>query len=260
MQGIEDLWKNPMLRKMYSRTQQCLDVPVLLNVLGASGAALIQRQVTREDLIGEFTFEWLASVNNYNMQVRGQQMIGFFQQAKDPAVQQQLAQENARLSLKYLMRSIWSEGLQLPEPERIIEEIRPVRAIQAELENELFETGRADAVKISPADNDIDHLKVHDVLLQPGKLSPERFAYVIHHMEEHLKGMLAKQMMQQQQAMQTAGGRPGLPMIGGPGGPGGSAPGGGGMNPGRPAQTTSPEDLNRSMGRLPGVSGMGPGA
>lgn len=253
VQGIEDLWLDPMLRKMYSRTQQCLDVPVLLNVEGAAGAAFIQRQVSREDLIGEFSFRWQASTSNYNAQVRGQQMIGFFQQVGQPGIQEALGQENARISLKYLLRQIWSEGLQLPEPERLIEDIQPVRAIEAEMENVLFKTGRADEVQVSPADDDMRHLKTHDPLLRPGAVKQEVYQAVAQHMQEHLTGLIAKQQMQQMQAMGQLGG-PGMQPPGGPGNGGGpQLP----QNPGRQAQTANPEDVNRTAGRLPGMEGMG---
>lgn len=255
VQGLEDLWLDPMLRKMYSRTQQCLDVPVLLNVTGAAGAALIQRQVTRDDLIGEYSFRWQSSVSNYNLQVRGQQMIGFFQQVGQPGIQEALQGENARISLKYLLRTIWSEGLQLPEPERLIEDIQPVRALEAELENVLFKTGRADEVYISPADNDLQHIRAHDHLLKPGVLRPEQLQPVIEHIQSHLTALVTKQAMQ---AMQ---GQAKLAQIAGPGGL--SMPGGGegapdlAQNPGRQAQTGAPEDVGRTMGRLPAMEGQG---
>lgn len=262
IQGLEDLWFNPMLRKMYSRTQQCLDTQIMLNVTGAAGAALIQRQITRDDLIGEYTFRWEASVSNYNMQVRGQQMIGFLQQVSQ-IPPEMLKAENARISLKYLLRQIWGEGLQLPEPERLVEDIQPVRALDAELENGLFMTGRPDAVHVSPADDDIQHMKVHDELLRPGALDKPVQELVMQHMKDHLQGMLAKHMMQQMQAqgqLGAPGGPPGMPPP--PGGPEGGPPQGGpgpAQNPGRQAQTGAPEDIGRTMGRLPGMEGMGAG-
>jgi hypothetical protein len=207
--------------------------------------------VTRDDLIGEFSFRWLASTANYNMQVRGQQMIGFFQQiARMPP--ELLAQENARISLKFLLRSIWSEGLQLPEAERLIEDVQPVRALDAELENQLYLASRADEVRISPADDDMRHLRIHDALLGPASgLRPEVTQQVIQHMQEHMTGMLTKRLMQMQQAQ--GGGRGGL----------GAMPGRGGLlppqNPGRMAQTASPDDLARTMDRQPDLEGAGGG-
>lgn len=260
IQGIEDLWLHPMLRKMYSRNMQCLEVPVLLNVMGAAGAALIQRQVTREDLIGEYSFEWLASTSTYNQQVRGQQMIGFLQTVGNPDLMTALQQENKRVSIANLVTDIYSIGLQLPGVERIIQEIQPVRALDAKLENELYLVGRGDDVTVSPADDDMKHIMEHDALLKPGKLKrPEQFAEVMAHVKAHVEAMMAKQMMQQMQAMQQMGGMGGMPPM--PPGmlppPGGEGQPEGAMNPGRPPQTSSPEDLNRTMDRPPGMEGMG---
>lgn len=252
IQGIEDLWLDPMLKKMHGRIKQCLDRPIMLNIAGAAGAAMIQREVSREDVIGEYTFRWQASITNYNMQVRGQQMIGFFQQVSrlPPEL---LAQENARISMKYLLRAIWSEGLQLPEAERLIEDIQPVRALDAQLENELYEAGRPDEVKLSPADEDLKHIQVHDALLKPGELDDQEiFQKVVEHIQEHLSAMVAKQVMQQMQSQGQLGGPGGMP--GGPPQPSGMQPP---QNPGRMAQTGGQEDLNRTMDRPPGMEGAG---
>jgi hypothetical protein len=256
IQSCEDLWLDPMLRKMYSRTEQCLDMPVLLNIEGARGAALIQRQVTREDLIGEFTFRWQASVSNYNQQVRGQQMIGFFQQISrlPPGL---LEKENARISLKYLLRAIWSEGLQLPESDRLIEDIQPVHALDAALENQLFETGRGDTVQVSPADDDMAHLKTHDALFAPGALPPAYVPGAVAHQRAHLTAIQTKQQMAQMAQMQQ--------MTQAGSGLGGMAPPSNGqagpiqppMNPGRPQRTSTPGDLLRTMDRPPGMTGAG---
>ena len=259
VQGLEDLWLDPMLKKMYSRTQQCLDIPVLLNIEGARGAAMIQRSVTREDLIGEYTFRWQASTSNYNAQVRGQQMIGMLQTLGDPNLQSALQAENKRVSIAWLVESIWREGLQLPSVERLIQDIQPVRAMDVKLENELYFAGRPDQVHVSPADDDVKHLMGHDMLLEPGKLPPEIYQLALEHMQEHVSALMAKQAMQQMQAQQQAmgAGMGAVPGLGGP--PPQPGGGGGAMNPGRPAMTATQGDLGRTMDRLPEMTGMGGG-
>lgn len=266
VQGIEDLWLDPMLKKMHSRTLQCLDVPVLLNITGARGAAMIQRLVTREDLIGEYTFRWQASTSNYNAQVRGQQMIGMLQTLGDPNLQAAMQAENKRVSIAWLVESIWREGLQLPSVERLIQDIQPVRALDVNLENELFFNGRPDQVTVSPADDDVKHLMGHDALLEPGKLEPGVYQLALEHMQDHVSALMAKQAQQQMQAQMQAqgagmGGIPGLMPPGAPGAPGagGASNGGGAMNPGRTPMTATQGDLGRTMDRMPGMEGMGGG-
>lgn len=251
IQGCEDLWLDPMLSKMYSRTEQCLDIPMLLNIMGAGGAALIQRRVTRTDVIGEYTFRWQASTSTYNSQVRGQQMIGFFQQiSRMPP--QLLASENARLSMRYLLQTLWTEGLQLPDVDKLIVDMQPVRGLDATLENELFSAGRGDEVTISPADNDLQHLQTHDDLLAPGVLTETQLPAAVAHIEQHMKARQAKIQMQMQQALQQQAG------LGG--GQGGGAINGiqPPLNPGRPQNTATEGDLGRSMGRTPMTGAGGP--
>lgn len=260
IQGIEDLWLNPMLRRMYDLTEQCLDVPVMLSVAGAGGAALIQKSVTREDVMGNYAFKWLASTSNYNLQVRGQQLSGFFQTVmRVPPQMWQAA--GVKLDLEMLVQTLWTDGFQLPDGHRLIQKADPVRSLDPELENELFEVGRGDDVTVSPADDDMAHMKAHDRLLGPGNdLDPNTQQLVMKHIQAHVAGMVAKHLMQQQQAMQQAPPqgppRPGMPGGGMPGGPG-NASGSGALAmpqaPGRIAQTDDMGDVQRQADRpMPG--------
>jgi hypothetical protein len=133
-----------------------------------------------------------------------------------------------------------------------------VRAIQAELENELYKIGRPDEVTVSPADDDAEHLRVHDQLMRkPEKMAPEVLQALVLHMKEHMTAMMAKQVMQQMQAAQQAGGAGmgGGLMLEGPMGEASS----GAMNPGRLPMTATQGDLGRTMDRMPDMQGMGGG-
>ena len=255
VQTQEDLWLNPMLRAMYSRTEQCLDVPLLLNIEGAGGAAMLQKQVSREDVLGVYTFRWQASVSSFNLQVRGQQMVNFLQiVSRIPP--QMLQMENARLSLTYLLKTLWTDGFQLPEAERLIREIQPVRSLDPALENQLILSGRVDDVAVSPADDDQKHAQIHDQLLGPGILDPVTAERTIAHVKAHVAAMLTKAMMQAQGGGGGGGqpGLPGTPQNGAPGGPGNASGSGalaGPTAPGRLAQTNDAGDLARQGDRAP---------
>lgn len=247
IQSLEDLWLDPMLTKMHSRTTQCMTHSLLINMTGAAGAAEIQRRVTRDDLAGEFSFRWLASTANYNLQVRAQQMIGFFQQIMQvpPEV---LAQDNLKFNVGKYIKDLYTIGFQLPDADRIIEPIQPVKALAPDLENDLYLASRGDEVMVSPADDDDKHIRIHDVLMSPrAPLTPEQQEQVASHIKEHEAAKQAKAIMV---AMQQAGQLPG--QMGPP--PGGATPpmgGPGGQNPGRPANTSNEGDLGRSLGRTP---------
>ena len=263
VENLEQGVMNDMLEWMFSLLQQCLDRDLALRVDGADGAVVLETQVTRDTLVGGYLFEWLGSTFSFNQNVRVQQMLNFIQiLARVPP--QFLAQDNARVDWKYLLREVWATGFGDREAEMIVKDITPTRAVDAVIENQLFQVGRGDEVTVSPIDDDMKHAQIHNQFLQ----SPEGQALpmptkqeVIQHIQRHAASFAMKQQIQQEQAQQAAmaqlmgGGAAGSP----PGppnasaAPGGSPPGGpgGGMpeNPGRPPQTTNEGDLQRRLPR-----------
>lgn len=265
IQNNEDLWLNPMLRRMYDLNVHCLDEPLLLNVEGVRGAALIQTRVTRRDLIGEFELTWLASTYQYNSEVRTAQMSAFLQ-ILGRIPQELFAADNIKVRIGEFCKILYEDGMMLPFASRVFQEVQPVRGVAPELENELFRQGRGEEVKVSPADDDAKHLQVNGLLLIDQTLPPEIRDLVMQHMQQHIISQQAKQMMlMQQQAMQAAGGGPGM-MPNGDGAPpvpGQPGVGGNGQDrlampdaPGRLPTTTSIADIAR---RMPRPGGQGPG-
>lgn len=273
VENVEQGVMNEMLEWMFSMLQQCLDRDLALRVDGADGAVVLETQVTRDTLIGGYTFDWLGSQFSFNQNVRTQQLLNFIQiLARIPP--QFLAQDNARVDWKYLLREVWSTGFGDREAEMIVKDITPTRAVDPLIENQLFEVGRGDEVTVSPVDDDMQHAKIHNEYLQSpdGQALPEPVKMqLIQHIQRHAASYAMKQQVAQQQAQQAAmaqlqGGQPGQPP--GPGGPGnGTAPGspppgspgpGGSMTPsgnvmpeppGRPPQTTNESDIQRRLPR-----------
>src|SRR5262249_60014065 len=152
-----------------------------------------------------------------------------------------------------------------------IKDSTPTRAVDPEIENQVFVVGRGDEVTISPLDDDQKHAQVHAQFLQ----SPEGQALpdftknqLVQHIQRHAASFVMKQQMAQaqaaqqaQQAIQQAQGQPQQPQGGRPGQgqPGPQAPGGPvtpSRNvmpepPGRPPQTTNEGDLQRRLPRTP---------
>jgi hypothetical protein len=268
IQGWEDAWFNPMLRRMYDLNMCCLDEPLLLNVEGLGGAALIQTKVTRANLIGEFEFKWLSSTYQYNAEVRSQQMLGFLQTiSRIPP--QILEADNTKFRIGEFLRMIYSDGLMLPNASRVFQDAQPVKAVSPDIENELFQQGQAEIIQVSPADNDDEHDKIHQQLSDDISQPEQIRVAVLHHRQQHQMAKLAKRMMQaQQQAqrqLQGGMGGPALqdPMMNPGAGMGQAMGGGNGQDrlalphaPGRMPVTTGIDDLARMMPR-PG--GQGPG-
>lgn len=245
VENIEDQIFIPMLHMMHTLTVQCLSRPLVLRIAGADGEALIEHKLTAADVVGEYDFLWLGSTNAQNQQVRGQQMINFLQIAsKVPP--QILAAQNTQIDYGYLMRAIWTDGLGLRNGDRVIRDIERKRSMDPRLENDLFAVGRGDEVIVVQGDNDDQHMAIHQQGLSRKGLSVFDALGLQRHIQEHVASKMAKEIIAQQQAMQQQMQQ----QVGGPA-PNGGAPdmGGGGMNPGRPAQTTSMDDLFRQLPR-----------
>lgn len=275
VENIEQGVMNEMLGWIFSLLQQCLDRDLALRVAGADGATVLETQVTRDTLIDGYAFEWLGSTFSFNQNVRVAQLLQFIQiLARIPP--QFLAQDNARVDWKYLLREIWATGFGDREAEMIVKDITPTRAVDPAIENELFQVGRGDEVTVSPVDDDMKHAQSHNQFLQ----SPEGSALpdyvkqqVVQHIQRHAASFAMKQQAAQQQAEQQAmqqaqqavgggqaggqgqGGQPG----GGPPGANGGQPGQGASMtpsrnvmpepPGRAPQTTTEGDVQRRLPR-----------
>lgn len=266
LQGLEDEWLNPMLQKAHIYTLQCLDRPLLLQIEGRRGALLVEKQITRADLIGKFIFQWLGSTALYNQQVRASQMLQMTQiLGRIPP--QILEAQNVEVDWVYLLRTIWSEGFELRDADRLIREKSPSRTLDPSLENDLILAGRADEVVVTPSDNDQQHARAHDLLLRDPKLPEDQKAATIQHIRQHMAAMMAKQLLQQQQAqmqqMQMTAGMDGGEGEEGEPGEGEVDPSGAGNGsfasgndrlampdaPGRLPSTTTEADLLRRMPR-----------
>jgi hypothetical protein len=275
--NLEQGVMNEMLDWMFSLMQQCLDRDLILRVAGTEGSQIVETTVSRDSLVGTYTFEWLGSQFSFNQNVRTQQMLNFIQiLAKIPP--EFLAQDNARVDWKYLLREIWATGFGDRESQMIIKDINPTRAVDASIEDELFGVGRGEEVTVSSLDDDMAHANVHNAFLQSpeGMQLPEfTKGQVMVHIQRHAASYAMKQMAKQQQEEQAAiqqlmaGAQAGRELMGqgngaqgGPGAPPGGAPPNGAAPgsmtpsgnvmpepPGRPPQTANAGDIERRLPR-----------
>jgi hypothetical protein len=234
----------PFLRMTHSLAQQFMPDKLILQVAGADGASMVEKQITPQDVIGDFEFEWLGSVQSTNLQVRAQQLLTFFGiVSKIPP--EVYASQNIEVDLKYLLREIYGTGLGMRGADRVIRDKVKQDALDWRLENELFRNDRAAEVTISEQDNHVEHAEGHYHLLTDPKVPPHLQRAVFKHLRGHVAAQLAQQMLKAQQEQQRQlGGAPG------------GAPGAGNgarlkppLGPGRVAQTTDLSDVLRTLPR-----------
>ena len=250
----EDQVYVPLLRMMHSNTVQCMqDRSLILQIQGAEGVPLVEAQVSGADITGDFEFVWLGSLYAANQQVRAQQMVNFLQIASQ-IPPEYFQSQNAVLDLKWLLRAIWSDGFGLRNPERVVRDAQKLTATDPRVENELFLANRGTEVQLSQGDDDQLHAQVHALAADDPKTPPNIRQELLVHIQEHIQSFQQKQVAQAQAAIaqQLQGMLPGPGgngMMGGNGMTGGAPKQGPKLNPGRPASTTSLDDVMRGMSR-----------
>jgi len=248
--NLEDQVYARQLPWMQLLTEQFLDRPMLLRLTASEGSSIIEGQITRGDVVGDFDYLWLGSTHVHNQEVRATQMVQFGQMVSriPPEI---LAQQNVEIGWAYLLRQIWTDGMDLRDGHRVVRDRSQQKVVDPQIENELFRQGQGDEVEVSPGDDDLKHSKAHDQLLGQ-KLSAPIETQVVAHIRSHMASFMTKKLMEQMQAEQQGAGM--IPGVGGGGAPGGGGNGTAPFNPGRPSATGGLDDLFRS---LPRIGGMG---
>lgn len=202
-QVVEDLEAQfgvPLLKFSFQLTQQFMEQPVLLRILGLRGAPLLQKKVDLEDIVGDYEFRWLGSTASRNRMILGQQMINFANVSRGfpPQILQQM-------NWQWLIKKIWTEGLGLGEVDEMFTPQGYSFSVDPKLEFELLQQNRE--VRLSPGDNDLEHIKQHyqDGARIKDPAQAETWDKHIQGHEARLQQMIAMQqqqmMMQQMQAL-----------------------------------------------------------
>lgn len=95
----------PLLEMAYSLGQQFETEEMYFAITGKNKIKFSPKMLSRD-----LSWQWVASSQTVNQQLRGQQLINFFTLVANPAVMQMLAQEGIKLKFEPILRMIW-EGL-----------------------------------------------------------------------------------------------------------------------------------------------------
>jgi hypothetical protein len=233
IENLEDDVMVPLLERNDILAQQCLDRDIILKVAGQDGVKMLEHPISVADLVGEYEWEWLGTTSALNQQVRAQQMVqGIALLVQVPP--DQLAADGITVDWHYILEQYWSLGLGLPNADRVFKSTGPTAAQDWRYENALARVDRAAELKVSPADNHIEHVQGHQHVLDRGDLSDDAQKLMQKHVQDHIGFAVASEVQQLQQAMATLAGPPGAPGMGPPGGPmppGGMPPPPGGLGP-----------------------------
>ena len=207
----------PMCKMTYMMLQQFMDVEWMIRTQGADAGSWIVESIKPDDMVGDIDFIWKGTSYSQKSAVRSQQLLAFFNQSIQIA-----AMMPGEIDVAGLWKRIAREAFELSDVDEIFKSLRDKKTVSAEIENISLRNG--DPVTIHNGDNDLEHIKDHDMLLDE-KLDDEAKMVALNHIESHKEQYKAKQEVIQLrarlEAMKAQGMEaPNVPGVnGGPDGP-----------------------------------------
>lgn len=96
----------PLMEMFHSLGQQFETEEMFLAITGKD-----KIKFSPEMLAMDLSWQWVASTQNINQQVRGQQMQMFLQAILNPAVMQILQMQGKQINIEPILRKMWEDGL-----------------------------------------------------------------------------------------------------------------------------------------------------
>lgn len=118
---LEDDIATPSLSDIHSVSLEYIPEMQLLRIPGTQGMQPAQMRVN--DLSGDFTYEWIASLEFQDNEVRAERLMAFLKLVIDAIPL--LSQEGYKINLPALIETIWSDGLGERQITQIIQQMSP---------------------------------------------------------------------------------------------------------------------------------------
>lgn len=221
---------NPLSMMTHSLIQQNISDDTVIRITGKLANEYIFKVVTPDDINGNYDFRWIGSIQSESQSVRTQQMLQLLKILP-------MIPPNAGVTMNWqnFIIRILKDGIQLKNPEEIVETERMKSTVPPLIENKILEMGGE--IEVRHADNDDVHINFHNQLLDStdalvrAKLSAHIAEHELQKQKKAEEAMM--QQMMQQQMMQAR------PQGGGPRNPNG--------NQGQLSEATNPADLARGL-------------
>ena len=124
-QMIEDLILTPLMGDTYRLLVEYADPQQVINIPGSQDWK--PKQFTVNDLVGDWDFQWVGSIQFQDMQVKAQRMVAFaglLFKGLD-VVTADLAKRGKKLNIEALLKRIWRDSLGERGVDKIIEPMTP---------------------------------------------------------------------------------------------------------------------------------------
>ena len=124
-QVIEDCIFTPLLGDLYRLTVEYADPQQIVKIPGTQDWPARKFRVS--DLVGDWDFQWVGSLQAQDMQVKSQRMVavlGMLGKMGEPILQD-LQMRGKRLNWEAILKRIWRDGLGERGLDKIVEELTP---------------------------------------------------------------------------------------------------------------------------------------
>lgn len=188
----------PMCEKTHILLQQFMDKDWEIKSEGPVAGSWIKEVLTPDDLVGEVDWEWAGSSEAEKTAVRTQQILAFY----NLMLQTNSVLPPGELDLVALSMRVAKEGFNITDLEEIFKSERMKKTVDPELENIALKDG--EDLDINYGDNDDEHMKSHETLLNDKKSSDETNLMTLRHIEKHKLQKQAKDQIEQAKAKMAA--------------------------------------------------------
>lgn len=225
----------PFAGKIHMLLQQNLSDEDVIKITGKYAGVWIDRVVKPDDVLGNYNFHWITSLDIQQKTVKAQQMLNFMKvYGTIPPQELQDIKFNWSTFLTLLLR----DGFGVKDVTKVIETPRMTQSTPPDLENRIMKQGGI--VKVTDSDNDSAHIASHQLFQQTLKqndiYTKSLFDQHIQlHQQQQEKKQQAAEAMQAQQQMQQAQLASGQ-----------AKPPGGGVKPQNNPRVGNPRQINES--------------
>lgn len=124
-QVLEDSIFTPVLGDLYRLTVEYADPQQIIRIPGTQDWPA--RRFTVSELVGDWDFQWVGSLQAQDMQIKSQRMVAVLGMLGKvgPQVVQDLQVRGKRLNWEVILKRIWRDGLGERGLDRIIEDLTP---------------------------------------------------------------------------------------------------------------------------------------
>lgn len=188
---------NPFAKKIHMLLQQNLKDDDIIRVTGKYAGTWINRVVTPEMILGNFSFKWIGALQIENQSVKTQQMLNFVKvyQTLPPE-----ARAGFRINWENFLIKLFRDGFLIKDTTNIIETARLNSSVDPVLEGRILDLGGH--IKVQEMDDDEAHIAVHTQKIR--SLDPKKDLYKLAVLNRHLRqhqAQLQQKRAAQQQAM-----------------------------------------------------------